>query len=43
MIEKAPFDKVKNEIKSILFEKEMDKAYKEWVKDLKEGAYIQKL
>ena len=43
VIKKAPYEKVKNEIKAILFEQEMDEAYREWVRDLKEGAYIQKL
>lgn len=38
VIKKAPYEKVKNEIKAILFEQEMDEAYREWVKDLKEGA-----
>jgi peptidyl-prolyl cis-trans isomerase SurA len=37
------FDKVKNEIKEKLYEEKLKAAFSEWVKNLKEKAYIQKL
>lgn len=40
---KAPYEQVKDTIRATLFEKEMHKAYTEWIKSLKEDAYIQKM
>jgi len=34
------FDQVKNSIRSTLYRKKMDQAYSEWIKDLREKAYI---
>lgn len=39
----ASYEAVKNEIKQELYEQEMKKAYAQWVKELKDQAYIQKL
>lgn len=43
IVMKAPYESVKDEIKRQLYDQEMQKAYAEWVKNLKEQAYIQKL
>ncbi|WP_163340177.1 peptidylprolyl isomerase [Desulfopila sp. IMCC35008] len=40
---KAPFESVKDEIKRILFDKQMKEAYTIWVTELKQNAYIQKM
>lgn len=40
---KAPFESVKDEIKRILFDKQMKEAYAAWVTELKQNAYIQKM
>ena len=40
---KAPYEDVKDKIKATLFEQEMQSAFKEWVTELKDDAYIQKL
>ena len=34
------FDQVKNAIQSILYRKKLDQAYAEWIKELREKAYI---
>lgn len=43
VIRKAAYVSVKDEIKEKLYDEELQKAYGQWVKDLKEKAYIQKL
>lgn len=43
IVMKAPYESVKDEIKTLLFDQEMKKAYREWVINLKQDAYIQKL
>ena len=43
IVANATFEEVKDKIKQELFEQEMKKAYAQWVKELKEQAYIQKL
>lgn len=43
IVANAPYEQVKESIKQELFEQEMKKAYSQWVKELKEQAYIQKL
>jgi len=43
IVANAPFEEVKDKIKQELFEQEMKKAYSQWVKELKDQAYIQKL
>ncbi|SHO49717.1 peptidylprolyl isomerase [Desulfopila aestuarii] len=43
IVAKAPFEEVKDKIKQELFDQEMKKAYAQWVKELKDQAYIQKL
>ena len=42
-VETAAFDAVKEEIREKLFEEKLKVAYTNWVKKLKEEAYIQKL
>ena len=39
----SSFEEAKDEIKQKLFEQKMNEAYSEWIKGLKEKAYIQKL
>lgn len=43
VVEKAPYESVREEIRNALFEAEAEKTYNEWVRDLKNKAYIQKL
>lgn len=43
IVKKASYEDVKDSIKQELYEKEIQKAYAEWVKKLKDQAYIQKL
>lgn len=43
VVEKAPYESVREEIRNALFEDEAEQTYKAWVKDLKDKAYIQKL
>lgn len=42
-VQKAPLSDVEDKIKAKLFEQEMQAAFKEWVTELKDDAYIQKL
>lgn len=42
-VSKAPYEQVKDSIRSTLFEQRMQAAFKEWVTELKSNAYIQKL
>lgn len=42
-VQEAAFESMKEDIKQELFDKAMQEAYTEWVKELKEEAYIQKL
>ncbi len=39
----VPYFEVKEEIRQTLFEKELQKEYRNWVKDIKEKAYIKKM
>ena len=39
----SSFEEAKDEIKQKLYEQKMKEAYSEWIKELKEKAYIQKL
>jgi peptidyl-prolyl cis-trans isomerase SurA len=43
IVRTSPYEKVKDDIKQELMDKELQKAYAQWVKELKEQAYIQKL
>lgn len=43
IVMKSTYESVKEEIKKRLYQEEMQKAYGEWVKELKQKAYIQKL
>ncbi len=43
VVRTSPYETVKDEIKEELLDKELQKAYAQWVKELKEQAYIQKL
>lgn len=43
IIKKASYEAVKDSIKQQLFDQEVKKAYAEWVKKLKDQAYIQKM
>lgn len=43
VVQKAAYATVKDEIKQKLYDEELQKAYGQWVKDLKDKAYIQKL
>lgn len=43
VVEKEPYESVREEIRNALFEAEAEKTYKQWVKELKDKAYIQKL
>lgn len=40
VITKAPFEKVKDEIRDLLYRQEMEKQYNAWVKSLRDQAYI---
>lgn len=42
-VTKAPYEQVKETIRATLFEQEMQNAFSEWIKSLKEDAYIQKM
>ncbi len=39
----APFDSVKEDIREIIFNQEMEESYKNWTKQLREKAYIKRL
>ena len=41
MVIKAPYDSVKGEIREMLYRQEMEEQYAEWVKSLREQAYIE--
>ncbi len=43
MMNVAPYFEVKEEIRQTLFEKELQKEYKNWAKDIKEKTYIKKM
>jgi len=43
IVAKAPYEEVKDTIKQELFQQEIKKAYAQWVKELKDQAYIEKL
>jgi peptidyl-prolyl cis-trans isomerase SurA len=40
LVVKAPYDSVHDEIRDVLYRQEMEKQYNEWVKSLREEAYI---
>jgi peptidyl-prolyl cis-trans isomerase SurA len=40
IVVKAPYESVREEIRDILYQQEMEEQYKSWVKSLREGAYI---
>lgn len=40
IIEKAPYESVKDEIRDILYREEMEQQYNNWIKSLREEAYI---
>ena len=42
-VDKVPYEQVKDSIRSTLFEQRMQAAFNEWVTELKDSAYIQKL
>ena len=43
VITQAPYEEVKDEIHGQLFQEEMEKRYEEWIKSLREQAYIKEL
>lgn len=41
VVVKAPYESVKDEIRDVLYRQKMEEQYKDWVKSLKEQAYIE--